>query len=236
MKDMADVKNDSFFMVKKIIFSALIIAVAIPLFFLFNPATYSGSFFRFFLLYVALLLLFNVFKSNHFARFFLKILLMPGILLITFYPFLLAILSVVLSYGIVYGFAIFLFEIIPTDLFHVHLTKAVIVYFEITISSLVVAYFYDKVIAIGDYIFFRKNNDEHKKLSQKIMNQSRAKFSIYFFYFVALLILNSTRLNGSPVIESLSLEKAILESFGTFLAFERVISNWKFFMEEKAHR
>lgn len=234
---MGEVKKlDGLLFTKKLGGSLLIIALGIPLFLFFNPGTYGGSLSRFVLLYAVLVLVLNFFKSNYIARFFLKILWIPGILLITFYPFLLAILSVVLSYGIVYAVAIFLFEFVPTDLFHLHLSKAVIVYFEITISSLVVAYFYDKVIAIGNYIFFQKNNDEHKKLSQKIMNQSRAKFSIYFFYFVALLILNSTRLNGTPVIESLTLEKAILESFGTFLAFERVISNWKFFMEEKAQQ
>ena len=233
---MADEKNDIGAVIKKIVLSVVIVAAGVSIFRYFNPGSYAGSFFRFLFLYITLLLILTVFRKNNVARFFLKILWIPAITIITFYPFLLAILSVVLSYGIAYLIAKIIFEVIPPDLFHYQLTKAAIVYFEITISSLVVAYFYDKVIGIWDYIFFTRSSDEHRKLSMKIMNQSRAKFSIYFFYFIAMLILNTTRLNGHPVIESVMLEKAVLESFATFLAFERIISNWKFFIDEKTQQ
>ena len=215
----------------KVILSSAILIGWVLIFFLFKPVTYLHSSIRFVLLYVLSLLLLNTFKSNKIARALLKILWIPGILIITFYPFLLAVLSVVFSFGIVYLITVIIFEVLPVDLFHYHFTKALNIYLEISISALVVAYFYDKVLSIWDYVFIRR--DEHKKLSYKIMNQSRAKFSIYFLYFTALLILNITRLNGQPVFPYI-LEKAILESFGTFLAFERIISNWKMFMEEKS--
>ena len=95
----------------------------IPIFRYFNPGSYAGSFFRFLFLYITLLLILTVFRKNNVARFFLKILWIPAITIITFYPFLLAILSVVLSYGIAYFIAKIIFEVIPPDVFHDHLKQ-----------------------------------------------------------------------------------------------------------------
>ena len=217
---------------RKIMMSSALLLLWLIVFFSFSPDTSLRSFVKFVALYIITLLLLTVAKNNKIARVFLKFLWIPGIAAITFYPFFLAILSVVLSYAIVYILTVLMFEVLPVDLFHYHFTKALNIYLEITISSFLVAYFYDKVVGIWDYIFIRRN--EHRELSYKIMNQSRAKFSIYFLYFIALLILNITRLNGKPMIESAVIERAILESFGTFLAFERIITNWKLFMEEKS--
>ncbi len=216
---------------KKIVTSSVLLIVWLIVLLLVKPVTNFENFLYYLVLYVLALLILNIYKRNKIARILLKVLWIPGILIIAFYPFLLAILSVILSFGIVYLITVLIFEVLPVDLFHYHFTKALDIYLEITISSLVVAYFYDKVVGIWDYIFIRR--DEHKQLSYKIMNQSRAKFSIYFLYFIALLILNINRLNGQPVFADI-LEKAILESFGTFLAFERIISNWKMFIEEKS--
>lgn len=216
---------------KKIVTSIILLIVWLIICFLIHPSSIFEQILYYTVLYILALWMLTIYKRHKAVRFILKILWLPGIFLIAFYPFLLAILSVILSFGIVYLITVLIFEVLPVDLFNYNFTKPLVIYLEITISSLVVAYFYDKVVGIWDYIFITR--DEHKQLSYKIMNQSRAKFSLYFLYFIALLVLNVSRLNNHPVIDY-TIEKAILESFGTFLAFERIISNWKMFEEEKS--
>ncbi len=219
----------------KIFLSIIVFIVALLVYSRYKPGTYAGVFARFVLLYVLITAFLTIYKRNKVVRFFLKILWLPGVFIITFYPFLLALFSVIFSYGIVYLITVLFFEVLPADLFHYQIAKPVRIFLQITISSVVVAYYYDKLVSVWFYLFF-KRNEHHKELSFKIMNQSRAKFSIYFLYFVALLILHTSRLNNTPVVDSELIEKAILESFGTFLAFERVIANWNLFKEEKSHQ
>lgn len=198
-----------------------------------HPVSYVGRTLYWLLLYVLGTAFFALLRHSKLGRFFFTIVSVPAVFFITVFPFLLAAASVVLSYTIIFFLSIVLFRVIPVQLFDYHPTKAVTIYLEITISSIVVAYFYDKVVGLLDYIIVHRGDTSKKRFSLRVLNQSRAKFSIYFLYFIALLVVHTTRFNGTPIIDSVDIEKAILESFGTFLAFERIISNWNLFIEEK---
>ncbi len=68
---------------------------------------------------------------------------------------------------------------------------------------------------------------EFKKLTDYLLSESNIKFIIYLLYFIYLLIVNLFNFQENSFYSSPLIDKAVLQSFITFIALERLIANLK---------
>ena len=68
---------------------------------------------------------------------------------------------------------------------------------------------------------------EFNKLTDYFLSENNIKFIIYFCYFLYLLIFNLFTFQEHSVYSSPLMDRAVLQSFITFLALERLLSNLK---------
>ncbi|GHC66600.1 hypothetical protein [Ulvibacter litoralis] len=65
------------------------------------------------------------------------------------------------------------------------------------------------------------------ELCEYIVSKNNIKLVIYSLFFIALIIFNFLGLQQSSYYENPNIDKAILQSFVTFIAFERILANLK---------
>lgn len=68
---------------------------------------------------------------------------------------------------------------------------------------------------------------EFNKLTDYFLSENNIKFIIYFCYFLYLLIFNLFTFQEHSLYSSPLMDRAVLQSFITFLALERLLSNLK---------
>lgn len=73
----------------------------------------------------------------------------------------------------------------------------------------------------------QKDRSKVVELCNYIVSIPNIKLVIYSLYFIALLIFNFFTFQDSSFFDSRNIDKAILQSFITFLAFERMFANLK---------
>lgn len=69
--------------------------------------------------------------------------------------------------------------------------------------------------------------EEFNKLTEYFLSENNIKFIIYFCYFLYLLIFNLFTFEEHSLYSSPLMDRAVLQSFITFLALERLLSNLK---------
>lgn len=65
---------------------------------------------------------------------------------------------------------------------------------------------------------------ELDKLTDYLISEKNIRFLIYSLYFVSLIAINISELQGFSLTETATFDKAILQSFIAFIAFDRVLS------------
>lgn len=73
----------------------------------------------------------------------------------------------------------------------------------------------------------RKKRHELVELCKYIVSKNNIKMMIYLLFLITLIIFNIMELQQNSYYENLNFDKAILHSFVTFIAFERVLINLK---------
>ncbi len=68
---------------------------------------------------------------------------------------------------------------------------------------------------------------DFKELTDYLLSENNIKFIIYFFYFLYLLIINFFNFQLNSFYSNPETDKAVLQSFITFIALERLITNLK---------
>ncbi len=68
---------------------------------------------------------------------------------------------------------------------------------------------------------------DFKELTDYLLSENNIKFIIYFFYFLYLLIINFFNFQQNSFYSNPETDKAVLQSFITFIALERLITNLK---------
>ncbi|MEO8236564.1 MAG: hypothetical protein ABI576_00550 [Flavobacterium sp.] len=66
-----------------------------------------------------------------------------------------------------------------------------------------------------------------EELSKYLLSESNIKFVIFSIYLLLLAFINFSNLQNDQYFSSQDVDKAVLQSFATFLAFDRIISNLK---------
>lgn len=65
---------------------------------------------------------------------------------------------------------------------------------------------------------------ELDKLTDYLISENNIRFLIYLFYFLSLIAINFSNFQGGTLTDKANFDKAILQSFIIFIAFDRVLS------------
>ncbi|MDK2773295.1 MAG: hypothetical protein KYX68_13905, partial [Flavobacterium sp.] len=84
-----------------------------------------------------------------------------------------------------------------------------------------------KVIPLIDKIDGGAKKTKLIELNNYILSENNIRFMIYFLYFLGLIVINFMSLQGTSYYKDINIDKAVLQSFVTFIAFDRVVANLK---------
>ena len=75
--------------------------------------------------------------------------------------------------------------------------------------------------------FQRFNKIDFKELTDYLLSESNIKFIIYTIYFLYLVVINLFNFQQNSFYDNPETDKAVLQSFITFIALERLVTNLK---------
>lgn len=177
-------------------------------------------------LYIAILAFLSLFKKYKVVRVFHSMLWIPSLILVITGPFIQTIGSLIFTYIIILGgTSIFVF-ILPERGFNYYITFEAGIYLVLTISSIIATTFSERLIKSWHYAQNKEYKLFSEKLSLKLFGHNKIRLIIFMFYFILLIVFTFSKLNKISIIKHDNLDIAILQSFATYVAFDRLISNW----------
>lgn len=74
-----------------------------------------------------------------------------------------------------------------------------------------------------------KNLEPYKiaELSSYLLAENNMRFVVFLIYFILLVLINVFTLRGLGFYETAEIDNAVLQSFATFLAFDRIVATFK---------
>jgi hypothetical protein len=176
--------------------------------------------------YLAVLIILSFFTHYKPVRILHSILWLPGIALIAAGPFMQILWSFIYTYLMILGGTVILVFLIPKFFFHYSVEFAAGVYVVLTIASILATTFSEKIIKSVHSAQNREYSQFSERVSLKLFGQSNVRFAIFVFYFILLIVFNFSNLNKTPLLKQEHIDTAVLQSFATYVAFDRIISNW----------
>lgn len=176
--------------------------------------------------YIALLILLSLFTKYKMVRLLHSILWIPGLILIATGPYIQTIGSLIFTYVMILGGTTILVFILPKEAFNYHIEFAAGIYLVLTISSIASTTFSERLIKSWHKVQNKDYKELGESLSLKLFGQNKIRFIIFIFYFLLLIVFTFSRLNKMPILKQDNIDIAILQSFATYVAFDRLVSNW----------
>lgn len=177
--------------------------------------------------YLALLLFSTYLRKYRIGRIIHYTISIPADLLLAIGPFINAIGSIFIVYVMVSCISIILFSSLPEYLFNTTISLNATTYMALTATSIVITTAGDRLIKFWNKI--QENDtvmlDRQHGIALKILSQKKSKFIVFALYFILLLVFNFCTFNNISLFQTPKIDTAILQSFATFLAFDRLLSN-----------
>jgi hypothetical protein len=189
----------------------------------------SGNFYdvyHWFFLYLSLLVISPSLSNNRFGKYLCYIIQFPAAILLVLAPYINAIGTLGIIYIMVLSITGVFFEIIPSKLFNLNLQESTYIYLVLTTASIIITTNGDKLVMLWHHIQEdEKDKERQNAISLGILNQRRSKFIVFAVYFVAVVVFAFCNLNNIQLFDAPKIDTAILQSFATFVAFDRLLSN-----------
>lgn len=235
---MSKLKNE----IKSII--AIIIIVVISIFVLFLVQKYIPKVYSFSILIIYFICSIIIFRvqnkiKNKILRGILNVLTFPYFLIYILLTFSVPIFILGINFIIFLIFSSiipFTYKTIDQNFYHINITKYTDLYLCITIPLMTILIFHKYILKIINYInennYGKGTNFEKFKINELanyVFDYKTIKFLIYTTYFTFLFIYSIYVINGQHFLTDSKNEKVILQSFISFIAFDRLVSNIKDF-------
>lgn len=118
------------------------------------------------------------------------------------------------------------------DAFGYHLSLILRAYITLTLACMSASLFFNNITSFITRILGRGKGKEavetQIEFTKGVVNNERIRYVIYAFYFILLTVTSTNSFLNKPFMDE-SLGKAILYSFSTYLAFERLVTHKKLF-------
>lgn len=193
--------------------------------------------FRWFLYYCSIIILISSLKIpiNKFTKVFYFIIFFPIIIFKFLEPILLSLICLVFHAGVYLILGVFLAYMCKMEI--LNLTRNAILYISLTLGSIIILLFGKYVIKYTLYIF----NNDHKPYMQELnfdfiqllLNKDVFKLSVYSMYFIILILSSMSSFEVFSLVYFNTYRTPILQSFVSFIAFERVVNNTEILSEIK---
>lgn len=193
----------------------------------------TNSIYCYFLTYLGIVFITFTIPDNKFINWIKFIILLPtgvlaiiGPLLKVLIVFFLAYLLPLMLFAIFYKLALIYF-------FNVDLSYASNVYLTL-ISTLIFITLFSEKLMIWFNDVFNGNNPEklinlYQNLGFFLINKQRTRYFIFFGFFLYLIIFSIASLNEINLFDTKNINVAIMQTFGTYIAFDRLITNRNLF-------
>lgn len=100
-------------------------------------------------------------------------------------------------------------------------------YLQISIYTILIRSFGNQLIGFLVKFYYKTDNQkEHVNLTLSLVNEERIRYSIYLVFLVLLVYFSIINLEGEDSFTHKNVPSAVLNSFASFIAFDRLINNW----------
>ena len=100
-------------------------------------------------------------------------------------------------------------------------------YLLISIYTILIRCFGNQLISLlVKYNYKTDNQKEHVNLTLALVNEERIRYCIYLVFLILLVYFSIINLQGEDAFTHKNIPSAVLNSFASFIAFDRLINNW----------
>ena len=169
-----------------------------------------------------------ILPKNRYINKILLVIKMPFFILTLFMPLIKMFYLFIWGFVVPFIICFLVFSVIPEVIFNIDLTDATKIYLIVTLGTIIIILFSDKIIQKVNSI--QEGDKPHRQESQLefsrlFVNNGIAKFSIYAFYFIIIVVSSVVTLNRISTFLEKDMMLAIVQSFATYIAFERITNN-----------
>lgn len=194
----------------------------------------SNLFIGYFLTYIGIVAVTLAIPDWKFLKWVKAIILIPAGILMLIGPLNKVFLAFVMAYIMPLATIALFFKYIPLKIFNLDLSYAANAYLVLTISLIFVTIYGEKLIRFFNGILNDNNPEKlvnnYSELALHLMNRSRTKYFIFFMFFCYIIVYSVASLNDIEIFEIKNTNVAIMQTFGTYIAFDRLISNKDLFV------
>jgi hypothetical protein len=141
-------------------------------------------------------------------------------------PYLKIYFAVMLSGLILFLSIYYMLRYIPEIILNTDMNYSTKVYISITLFSIVFTTFGKTLLRFGGEMNFKSDNKkEHTELMLGIINDNNIRFGLYLVYFLILAVFSYSDLMNVKLFKEENISKAVLFSFATFIAYDRLLNN-----------
>lgn len=184
-------------------------------------------------LYFGLQIFLSLFDRYKFVRNIQLIVLIPGALLEALSPIVASFGAIFIAYIFAAGASTIVLISTRTFLFHCSYQYATMVYIVLTATSIIMTTFGDKIVQKWHAVQSEKDKDYYHQLSLRLLDQKKSRYLMFGIYFILLIVFNIASFNGTPLFGDDKITTAILQSFATYIAFDRLQTNWSSISNQK---
>lgn len=174
----------------------------------------------------------SIIKSNSIFIKFLKYITQPGQLFITAVGLFIPLSSILIRFLIYLLIVAFVPLIIYGCLyFYTQISKETIFYICFTIFVFILIIPHKTILTVVNKVSFETifHNDLAKsfnldEITNYFLSEKNIRFIVYMIYFLLLIIVNYFQFENLTILSSLNSDKALIQSFATFLAFDKIIT------------
>lgn len=127
------------------------------------------------------------------------------------------------------GIIALFFKFIPIFFFDIDLSYSSNVYLTLTLTSLFVTLYSERIMKWSNKIINNDNPDElvdlYNNLSFHLINRNRTKYLIFLGFFLYIIIYSISSLNDFSIFDDSKINIAIMQSFATYIAFDRLLNS-----------
>lgn len=191
-----------------------------------NGTLFIIRFIQYLLIYNSIRALSRCFKRWKYYETLNKIVEFPNVLYpLVVKPYLKMYLGLMLFLGVYLGGMYYVFKYGP-EFFGYDLNYNTKAYLCITTTVILLRTFGNWLIkSIVKWNYKIDNQVEHIELTLFLVNEERIRYFIYFLFFISLAVLSYFSLEEIKVFSHLKLPMAILNSFATFIAYDRLFNS-----------
>jgi hypothetical protein len=176
-------------------------------------------------IYAAIIVFLSFFSKYKAGYVIYAIVSIPATIMMKTAPVVHVLASFAFVYIIVFGM-IFILVYSSQNVFNYQMNFTAGIYLILTLTAIVTTSFADRLIKWWNYAQDKKYKNRVINLSIKLFGQKKVRLFIFLIYFFLLIIFTFSSLNNIILVKIDKIDIAILQSFATYVAFDRIISNW----------